>query len=120
VDGKEVSRLRSQGVKNQGELLSILKMNKSGEFLIRTQFAKHQNASSHYMFTWMVNHTADYIEFNFSIPKFIYGSNVLNKYPLKCPLKRKTLIEHKPDKGLKFTCARDWIPPSLSINTLQS
>ncbi len=77
VDGKEFQKLRDQGYHNTGEMLDILKMHRTGEFLVKTQFAKHQNASNHYMFTWMASYTANYIEFNFSIPKYVYGSNVL-------------------------------------------
>src|SRR5215204_2775726 len=76
VDGKELRKLTDNGHKLD-HALDILKMNGSGEYLVKTQFAKHQNASNHYNFAWMANHTADYIEFNFSIPKYVYGSNVL-------------------------------------------
>jgi hypothetical protein len=35
------------------------------------------NTSSHYALTYYVNYTMNFIEFNFSIPKHIYGSNIL-------------------------------------------
>ena len=76
VDGKEFYRIKSQGNTN-AETLDILKINRSGDYLIKTKFAKHQNASNHYTLSWMANYTADYFEFNFSIPKYVYGSNVL-------------------------------------------
>lgn len=34
------------------------------------------NASSHYNLCYHANYERDYIEFNFSIPKFLYGTNV--------------------------------------------
>lgn len=77
VDKAEMARLRNQRIHSTDEILDIMKMNGTGEFLVKTKYAKHQNASSHYTFSWMANYTADYIEFNFSIPKYVYGSNVL-------------------------------------------
>jgi hypothetical protein len=77
VNAAEIERLRDQGYHSPSEMLDILKLHRTGEFLVKTRFAKHQNASNHYSFAYMVNHTANYIEFNFSIPKYIYGSNVL-------------------------------------------
>lgn len=91
VDGKEIQRLRDTGLHNTGEILDILKMNRTGEFLVKTQYAKHAGASSHYTFAWMANHTANFIEFNFSIPKYVYGSNVL------------MFIDHLGDRDFNFT-----------------
>src|SRR5690606_14776256 len=34
------------------------------------------NASSHYNLSYHANYERDYLEFNFSIPKYIYGTNV--------------------------------------------
>src|SRR5688572_548370 len=72
VDGKDVDHLRKMGYKKEGEILSILKMQRSGEFLIKSEVGKHQNASNHYNFSFFANYTADYVELNFSIPKFVY------------------------------------------------
>src|SRR4051812_44971312 len=77
VNPKEVMRLRNMGITDTGEILSIMRMNGTGEFLLKTKVAKHVNASNHYAFTYFVNYTQDYIEFNFSIPKYLYGSNVV-------------------------------------------
>jgi hypothetical protein len=90
VDGGEIQRLRDQG-NDTGEILSIMKMNRTGQFLVKTQFASHQNASNHYTFAYMVNHTANYIEFNFSIPKYVYGSNVL------------LFVDHIGDRNFAFS-----------------
>jgi hypothetical protein len=91
VDGKEIQRLRDSGIHNTGEILDIMRMNKTGEFLVKTKFSKHQNASNHYTFAYMVNHTANYIEFNFSLPKYIYGSNVL------------LFVDHISDRNFAFS-----------------
>ena len=77
VKGKDIHKLRRMGVKDDGELIDILKMNGSGQHIMKTKVVKHMNASNHYLLTYFVNYTADYIEFNFSIPKYVHGSNVL-------------------------------------------
>lgn len=77
VDADEVKRLRGMGYKKPKEIIEILRMNKSGDFLVKTQVGKQMNASNHYAFTYFINWTKDHIEFNFSVPKYKYGSNVL-------------------------------------------
>ncbi len=77
VDGKEIKKLRNQGVFDTKEILDIMKINRTGEFLVKTQFAKQQNASNHYAFAWRADYTGNFLEFNFSIPKYLYGSNIL-------------------------------------------
>jgi hypothetical protein len=77
VDRRELDKLRNIGITKPSDMFSIVKMNRTGEFLVKTKHAKHVSASNHYSFAYMVNDPADYIEFNFSIPKYKYGSNVL-------------------------------------------
>jgi hypothetical protein len=77
VDGAEVRKLRKKGIKGGAEIIDALRLNRTGEFLLKIKVAKHVNASNHYTFAYFVNYTMDFIEFNFSIPKYTYGSNVL-------------------------------------------
>lgn len=49
-----------------GELKTFLKAHR----------AKLEVDSSHYLCTYVINWQRDFIEFNFSIPKFLYGNNV--------------------------------------------
>ncbi len=90
VNGKDIADLRKQGYTKPGEILSILKMNRTGEFLIKSKVAKQVNASNHYSFAYYVNYTADHIEFNFSVPKYVYGSNVL------------MFVDHLGDRNYEF------------------
>ena len=90
VDGKEFRKLMDNGHK-LGESLEILKMNGSGEFLVKTKFVKHAGASSHYNLAWAINYTANFIELNFSIPKYVYGSNIL------------MFVDHLGDRSFDFT-----------------
>src|SRR5215203_3444987 len=77
VSEEEMQSLRKQGITDPGEMMHILRMNRTGKFLVRSKHAKHVNTSGHYEFAYMVDYNRDFIEFNFSVPKFVYGSNVL-------------------------------------------
>jgi hypothetical protein len=88
---EDINRLNNQGITDMGEQLQIMKMNRTGEFLIKSKVAKQQNASNHYTFAYFVNYMNDFIEFNFSIPKYVYGSNVV------------MFVDHIGDKKYNFT-----------------
>jgi len=77
VEKGDVSKLRSQGIRKSTEIVDMLKLNRTGEFIVKTKVAKQQNASNHYSFAYFINYTANFIEFNFSVPKYTFGSNVL-------------------------------------------
>jgi hypothetical protein len=87
---EEVSKLRNMGFDDSKEIIDILKINRTGEFIVKTQVGKQMNRSSHYAFSYFVNWTADYIEFNFSVPKYRFGSNVL------------MFVEHNVDRDYRF------------------
>ena len=76
ISKNELLELRKQGFKNNTDQLRILKMNANNQFLIKTQVKKTPSSSGHYMLSHFVNYTKDYVEFNFSIPKYLYGHNV--------------------------------------------
>jgi hypothetical protein len=96
VDTAEVVRLRNMGYGKPKDLISILQINKSGEFLVKTEFGKQVNSSNHYAFTYFIDWTNDLIEFNFSIPKYRYGSNVL------------MYLEHIGDRDFKYYENSTW------------
>lgn len=91
VDMEEVQNLRGMGYKQPKQILDILKVNRTGEFIVKTQVAKQMNASNHYAFTYYIDWTKDYIEFNFSVPKYKYGSNVL------------MFVEHNMDRDFAYS-----------------
>jgi len=76
VEADELRRLRNAGHKPK-QIINIMKRNRTGRFIIKSQALKQVNRSSHYEFTYFINETGDFIEFNFSVPKYLYGSNVL-------------------------------------------
>ena len=63
------------------QIIDILKINRTGEFLVKTQVGKQMNASNHYAFTYFINWTKGFVEFNFSVPKYKFGSNILMYVP---------------------------------------
>jgi hypothetical protein len=50
---------------------------KTGTHLVRFKSQKKLNSSQHYYFHVFENIDKNYLEFNFSIPKYVYGTNIL-------------------------------------------
>jgi hypothetical protein len=76
VDVNEIKRIRDAGYDEQ-RTLEIYETNRPHDFLIKTEVGKQVNASHHYAFTYRINESSDYVEFNFSIPKYLFGSNII-------------------------------------------
>lgn len=90
ISNEDIQQVRKEGFKTERQIIDVLQMRKTGEFLLKTQATKHVNNSHHYAFTSFIDYTKNYIEFNFSIPKYIYGSNVL------------MFIEHFTDPSFQY------------------
>jgi hypothetical protein len=76
VDQNEFDRLKGIGF-GLRYTLDVMELNKSGEFLAKTEFSKKYNSSHHYAFVYRVDYSNDFIEFNFSVPKYKFGTNIL-------------------------------------------
>ncbi len=77
------------------EALELLTMKRTGDFILKTKVGKQVNSSNHYGFVYFVNYLKDYIEFNFSIPKYQFGTNVL------------MFVEHEKDQGFNsYNCTQ--------------
>lgn len=72
-----MNAIRKKGVTDPKEIFDVLELNNSGEFLMKSQVLKAELSSSHYKITHFVNDPRDYIEINLSIPKYLWGTNVL-------------------------------------------
>ena len=72
------------------EKVEILQHKRKGDFLFKTQVGKQLCSSSHYSFTYFINYSRDFIEFNFSIPKYQFGTNIIQ------------FIEHNHDNGFNM------------------
>lgn len=90
VKKSEIKNARKNSATLGIEMIDALKMNYSGEYLLRSKRAKHAIASSHYELSYVVNYTQDFLEFNFSIPKFLHGSNIV------------MFVDHLGDKNYNF------------------
>lgn len=86
--------ISEKGIKDPAIILEELrfknKMGKGGRYILKTKVGKHVNLSSHYMLTYFINYTKDYVEFNFSIPKYKYGTNMF------------LFVRHQVDRGYMF------------------
>lgn len=68
--------------KDSGEIKEFAKTNAyifhdTNRFLPLTHRSNINIASSHYSLSYQINTTLDFLEFNFSIPKYLYSTNVL-------------------------------------------
>jgi len=77
VPSADIAAIREQGYNSEKEILDVLQQKRTGDFILKTQVGKQVNTSSHYAFTYYINYTKDFIEFNFSIPKYKFGTNIL-------------------------------------------
>lgn len=90
VAQEDMANMRNAGVHSEKELLEVLQQKRTGDFLLKTQVGKQVNSSNHYAFTYFINYTKDFIEFNFSIPKYKFGTNIL------------MFVEHLLDRDYKY------------------
>jgi len=91
VEPEKLHQLRNAGYSPK-EIITYLESSKkrAGDFIIKSQAKKRVNKSSHYSFTYFHDWTRDFVEFNFSVPKYLYGSNVLQ------------FVEHFRDRDYKL------------------
>ena len=89
IDKAEAYQLRKANATDK-EIIDFIQKKETGDFLIKTQVAKQMNASNHYQFAYLINYTKNFLEFNFSIPKYKYGTNIL------------MFMEHENDRDFKF------------------
>ncbi len=90
LNNKENERLENMPHISQKERLDIMELTGNAEYLIKTQVSKQISKSSHYSFAYRIDYTRDFIELNFSIPKYRYGTNVF------------MYVEHQKNKDFKY------------------
>lgn len=57
--------------KDSTKIINSLKMNRTGQFLIKSAAGNKKTNSGHYEFRYNINWDKNYIEMNFSIPKYV-------------------------------------------------
>jgi Phage replication protein CRI len=72
------------------EKVDLFQDKRTGNFILKSQVGKQLNSSHHYSFAYYINFVRDFIEFNFSIPKYQFGTNIL------------MFIEHDNDKEFQM------------------
>ena len=90
VDRNEMDKLHKKGYKSAKQKIDILKIRRTGDFLVKTRRGSKNNSSGHYEFSYLIDLTQDHLEINFSIPKYVYGMNVL------------MYVEHRRDRDYKY------------------
>src|SRR5437868_3457585 len=90
IDSREDQRLKKAGYRDPQTRLEIMEINRTGEYIIKTQVSHQVNISHHYAFTYRIDMTRDLIEFNFSIPKYKFGTNILQ------------FVEHRRDRDYRL------------------
>ncbi|MGV3540957.1 MAG: hypothetical protein ACO1OQ_14175, partial [Rufibacter sp.] len=75
IETAEFERLRNIG-HGMRTIIDFVEINKTGEFLTRSEHSKKLTASHHYAFVYRVDYEKDFIEFNFSLPKYKFGTNI--------------------------------------------
>src|SRR5690349_21782972 len=63
IEKGKIPELQKKGFRKSTHIVDALKLNRSGEFLLKSKVAKQMNASNHYCFAYRVDYTKEYIEF---------------------------------------------------------
>ena len=71
-------------------MIDYFRNSESGTHLVRYKSQKKLNNSGHYYLNAFENRDKDFLEFNFSIPKYLYGTNI------------KLFVEHHMDKNFTY------------------
>jgi hypothetical protein len=77
IDKAEHDNLAKSPFMNEKNIIDYFRNDKTGIHLVRYKSQERLNNSGHYYFHAFENRDRDFLEFNFSIPKFIWGTNIL-------------------------------------------
>ena len=77
ITDSDLQEFKKAGITDMSRIVKLIKRRHSGEHLITTQRSHLRCSSGHYEFAYMIDYSRDFIEVNFSIPKFLHGSNIL-------------------------------------------
>jgi hypothetical protein len=90
IDKGEYENLSKSPLADEKFMIDYFRNDKSGVHLVRYKSQEKLNNSGHYYFHAFENRDRNFMEFNFSIPKYKYGTNVL------------MFVEHYWDKNFKY------------------
>jgi hypothetical protein len=95
MDKSTVQKLRKTG-RSEEEISQIMILHKTGQHIKRREVFKRQNRSNHYDLAYLLDHERDFVEFNFSIPKYKFGTNILMD------------VEHERDQYWRYADCREF------------
>ncbi|MHA1973116.1 MAG: phage/plasmid replication domain-containing protein [Candidatus Hodarchaeales archaeon] len=76
VDKEDADEIRKLTLGDEKLMIDYFRNSKTGTHLVRYKSQERLNNSGHYYFHAFENRDRDFLEFNFSVPKYFYGTNV--------------------------------------------
>jgi hypothetical protein len=77
IDKTEYENIAKSPFMDEKHIIDYFRNDKTGTHLVRYKSQERLNNSGHYYFHAFENRDRNFLEFNFSIPKYKYGTNVL-------------------------------------------
>lgn len=77
IPHEEVDNLRKSPIADDKFIVDYFRNSKTGTHIIHYKSQEKLNSSGHYYFHAFENRDRDFLEFNFSVPKYKWGTNIL-------------------------------------------
>jgi hypothetical protein len=77
ISQEDADELRKSPIVDDKLMVDYFRNSKTGTHLVRYKSQDRLNSSGHYYFHAFENRDRDYLEFNFSVPKYKWGTNIL-------------------------------------------
>lgn len=74
---EDANELRKSPIADDKLVVDYFRNNKTGTHIIRYKSQEKLNTSGHYYFHAFENRDRDFLEFNFSVPKYKWGTNIM-------------------------------------------
>lgn len=78
IPKEEVDELRKSPLADDKFIVDYFRNSKTGTHIIHYKSQERLNTSGHYYFHAFENRDRDFLEFNFSVPKYKWGTNILH------------------------------------------
>jgi hypothetical protein len=90
IDKEAHDNMAKSPLMDEKNIIDYFRNDKNGIHLVRYKSQERLNTSGHYYFHAFENRDRNFIEFDFAIPKYIWGTNIL------------MLVEHVWDKNFQY------------------
>ena len=78
IPKEAVDEMRKSPLVDDAFIVDYFRNNKTGTHIIHYKSQQRLNTSGHYYFHAFENNLGDFLEFNFSVPKYKWGTNILH------------------------------------------